>query len=283
VASVLRTTTKQVYAGYAVPDDPTPTPEPPLRTCPHCGREGRTRYERCPHCQRSYYTASRATLQRRWLLAGVVAVLVLSAVGVVGLVALSDRDDREARQKTEQTQRIAALKARLKKIQAPHRGAAPDLKPPAGASDARQLAARRALVVAVEARITADAQAREKTGELDGPIKDTVCGPILKSKQAIPDDRVLTKAIGRYDCVAIKKHVTTADNAKVAELGHAFVAALDFKTYTYTWCRNTPAQGEAGKALVFVRLDRACLAATGAAVGSGYVAQDGEIGATADR
>ena len=30
-------------------------------------------------------------------------------------------------------------------------------------------------------------------GELDGPIRATDCGPILKSKQAIPDDRVLTK------------------------------------------------------------------------------------------
>jgi hypothetical protein len=277
----LRTTTKDVYAGYSVPDDPPPI-EPPPRTCPHCGREGRTTYERCPHCQRSYYSASRAQRQRRWLVVGVAAVLLLSIVGVVGLVALGDRDDRETRQKAEQTRRVEALRARLTRIQAPHRGSAPSLKPPAGASDAQRLAARRALVVAVEDRITADAQAREKTGELDGPIRNTVCGPILKSKQAIPDDRVLAKPIGRYDCVAIKRHVTTADDAKVAELGHAFVAALDFKTYTYTWCRNTPAQGEAGKALVFVRLERACLAATGAAVGTGYVAKDGEIGETTD-
>jgi len=261
-----------------VPDE-TP-PEPPLRTCPHCGREGRTRYERCPHCQRSYYTASRAALRRRWAITGVVAILLLSAAGVAGLLALSDRDDREAREKAEQTRRVEALRARLKKIQAPHHGAAPRLEPPADATDDQRLAARRALVVAVEDRITADAQARERAGELDGPIKDTVCGPILKSKEAIPDDRVLTKPIGRYDCVAIKKHVTTADDTKVAELGHAFVAALNFKTYTYTWCRNTPAQGEAGKALVFVRLERACLAATGAALGTGYVAQDGEIGET---
>jgi hypothetical protein len=224
----------------------------------------------------------RATLRRRWLVAGAAAVLLLSLVGVVGLVALGDRDDRETRQKAEQTRRIEALKVRLKRVQAPHRGSAPKLKPPAGATDAQLLAARRALVVAVEDRITADARARERTGELDGPIKDTVCGPILKSKQAIPDDRVLTKPIGRYDCVAIKKHVTTADATKVAELGFAFVAALDFKTYTYTWCRNNPAQGEAGKALVFVRLERACLAATGEALGTGYVAKDGELGETSD-
>lgn len=255
-------------------------PEPPLRTCPHCGREGRTRYERCPHCQRSYFARSRSQLRRRWLIGGTTLLLLLVLAGVAGALALNDRDDREAREKAQQTERVAQLRARLTRIQAPHRGAAPELKPAAGASDAERLEARKALVGAVEARITQDAQARVKTGELDGPIKDSLCGPILKSKQAIPDDRVLRKHVGRYDCVAIKKHVTTADDTNVAELGYAFVAALNFDTYTYTWCRNTPAQGEAGKALVFVRLARACLAATGEALGSGYVANQDDIGQT---
>ena len=58
----------------------------------------------------------------------------------------------------------------------------------------------------------------------------------------------------------------------MGELGFAFVAALDFKRYTYVWCRNTPAQGERGQAIsTFVRLDRACLAAKGRALGTGYV------------
>jgi hypothetical protein len=39
-------------------------------------------------------------------------------------------------------------------------------------------------------------------------------------------------------------------------------------------CRNSPAQGEAGKSLAFVRLDRACLATKSAAIGSGYVDPD---------
>jgi hypothetical protein len=219
-------------------------------------------------------------MRRRWLIGGATLLVLLLLGGVGGALALSDRDDREANDKAEQTRLVAQLRARLVRIQAPHRGAASRLKPAAGATDAQRLKARRALVVAVEDRITRDARAREKTGELDGPIKDTVCGPILKSKEAIPDDRVLSKSIGRYDCVAIKAHVTNQDDVKVAELGHAFVAALNFDTYNYTWCRNTPAQGEAGKALVFVRLDRRCLAATGEALGTGYVAQDGEIGAT---
>jgi hypothetical protein len=246
-------------------------PEPPLRTCPNCGREARTRYERCPHCQTSYYARSRRQNRRRLVIA-VGALAVLLVLGGVGTVfALNDRSDRQAREQADQDRRVAALRVRLKRIQAPHTGAAKELRPPAGASDAERLKARKALVTAVEARITRDAQARAKAGELDGPIMSTFCGPILKSKEAIPDDRVLSKHIGRYDCVAIKHHVIAQQGEKVAELGHAFVAALNFDTYTYTWCRNTPAQGEAGKALVFVRLARACLAARGAVVGTGYV------------
>jgi len=249
---------------------------PPLRTCPSCGREGRTRYERCPHCQSSYYGRSRPQRRRRLIVVAAVAALLVVLGGVGTVFALSDRSDREAREKREQATRVANLRAKLTRIQAPHHGAARQLKPPAGATDAQLLRARKALVTAVEHRITQDARARARAGELDGPIQATTCGPILKSRQAIPDDEVLSKHIGRYDCVAIKHHVIAQEGEKVAELGHPFVAALNFDTYTYTWCRNTPAQGERGVALVFVRLQRACLAATGKALGTGYVAAPGE-------
>jgi hypothetical protein len=250
----------------------TQTPnEPPLRTCPSCGREARTRFERCPHCQASYFARPRSEVRRRRLIGAAVAAVVVALLAVLGAFALSSKDDRQAREKAAQAERVAALRARLKRIQAPHRGSAVALKPAEGASDAQKLAARRALVVAVQDRITQDARARARAGELDGPISETECGPILKSKTAVPDDRVLSKRIGRYDCVAVKHPIIGSEGVKVASLGHAFVAALNFDTYTYTWCRNTPAQGEAGVALVFVRLERACLAAKGKALGTGYV------------
>jgi hypothetical protein len=257
-------------------DPQEPSDLPPLRTCPSCGREGRTRYERCPFCQTSYYARSRTQRRRRLTIGAGVLVLVLVLGGVGTVFALSDRDSRETREKAQTAKLVTQLRAKIARVQAPHRGAATDLKPAADASDAQLLAARKALVGAVETRITQDARARAKTGELDGPIVSTECGPILKSQRAIPDDRVLTKDIGRYDCVAIKKHVDALGGERVGELGHAFVAALNFKTYTFTWCRNTPAQGERGVALVFVRLDRACLAAKGKALGTGYAAMPGE-------
>jgi hypothetical protein len=155
-------------------------------------------------------------------------------------------------------------------VQAPHRGAAPDLRPAARATDAQRLAARAALVRRVEARITADARARAKAGELAGPIGGSECGPFLRAPDAVPDDRVLSKAVGRYDCVAVKNDIKGASGGSVGRLGYPFVAALDFTRFTYVWCRNTPPQSERGPALAFVRLDRACLAAKGRAVGTGY-------------
>ncbi|HEV7492220.1 hypothetical protein [Baekduia sp.] len=255
-------------------------PELPLRTCPNCGREARTQYERCPFCQTSYYARTRGQRRRRWLIGGTIAAVLAALLATIAVIALGDRSDRDAANKIEQTRQVAALRVRIAREQAPHRGVAYGVKPPPWATDAQLLAARRTLVTAVERRITDDARARVKTGELDGPFSHTACGPILKSKAAIPDDRVLTKPIGRYDCVAIKRDVTLHPGQKVAELGYAFVAALNFRTYHYTWCRNNPAQGEAGKSLVFVRLDRACLAATGKALGTGYVAAPGEQNGT---
>jgi hypothetical protein len=244
--------------------------QPPVRTCPACGKEGRTRFERCPHCHSSYFATPRSVRRRRRTIAAVAGGMVVAALAALGIVVASDHSDSQAEQRAVNARRAAALRARITAYQAPHHGAAPELRPTAGATNAQQLAARAALVGVVEHRITRDAQGRVRRGEIDGPITAARCGTILKDPKAIPDDRVLSKHIGRYDCVAIERHVVDGRNVNVGELGYPFVAALNFDTYTYTWCRNTPAQGEAGVPLVFVRLDRACLAATGKALGTGY-------------
>ena len=116
-----------------------------------------------------------------------------------------------------------------------------------------------------------------RSGELKGTITGTECGPLLKAKAAVPDDRVLSKPIGRYDCVAVTHSVNVESGQSVGRLGFPFVAALDFQKFTYVWCRNTPGQGERGVALAFVRLDRACLATKGRALGTGYVDVPGRL------
>jgi hypothetical protein len=241
------------------------------RTCPHCGFTEESTRERCSRCGRSVLVpAPRLKGRRRTAVlygGGVAALLALAAVVVVVLNAKSDRD---ARQRAADARAVAAERVRLMKLQAPHRGAAPELRPPAGADDRRLLAARAALVHRVERQITRDAAARARSGELDGPIRSSECGPFLRAPDAVPDDRVLSKAIGRYDCVAVKDDIKGSSGGSVGRIGYPFVAALDFRRFTYVWCRNTPPQSERGPALAFVRLDRACLAAKGRAIGTGY-------------
>jgi hypothetical protein len=246
--------------------------EVPSRTCPHCGFEERSERERCSRCGKSVLIRPpRLRGRRRTLVVWASVVAGVLAVAVIALVLNAVVSNRDARERKASAKAIAAERVRLKRLQAPHRGSATQLAPAADASDLDRLNAREALVRAVEASITRDARARERTGELKGPIARTECGPLLKAQDAVPDDRVLSKAIGRYDCVAVKSSVIGGAGQSVGRLGFPFVAALDFKKFTYVWCRNTPGQGERGAALAFVRLDRACLAAKGRALGTGYV------------
>jgi hypothetical protein len=241
------------------------------RTCPHCGFVEESARERCSHCGRSTLVrAPRLTGRRRTVVLWGGGAIALVALAVVVAVVLSAKADRDARQRAADARVAAVERVRLTRLQAPQRGAAADLRPAAGAGATERLAARAALVRRVEDSITRDARARARTGELDGPIRASTCGPFLRAPDAVPDDRVLTKPVGRYDCVAVKDDIKGERNATVGSLGYPFVAALDFRRFTYVWCRNTPPQSERGPALAFVRLDRACLAAKGRAVGTGY-------------
>src|SRR5918995_4980015 len=182
--------------------------EAPLRTCPHCGFEERSTRERCTRCGRSVLVrAPRLRGRRRTYVIWGGAAAAVVIVAIIALVLNDIVSDRDKRESADAKKAVAAEKARLKVIQAPHRASAVELRPAADASEQTVLNARAALVRDAEASITRDAQARDRAGELKGPISRTECGPLLKAKDAVPDDRILTKSIGRYDCVAVKRNV----------------------------------------------------------------------------
>lgn len=203
--------------------------------------------------------------RRTWLI--IAAAAALFALPTAFLLARAA--DRRTADRERLARAVDAERERLTRLQAPRRGAARDLVPAPGASRDERLAARAALVRRVERAITSDARRRARDGEIRGPIPATSCGPLLKDPEAVPDHEVLARTVGRYDCVAIRRDVRNTQRS-VAKLGYAFVAALDFRRFTYVWCRNTPPQGEAGKVLVSVRLERACLAARGRPLSTGY-------------
>jgi hypothetical protein len=240
------------------------------RTCPRCGTTARTLHERCPACGVRYDAPPPGEGRGRRIAALAAAGVLLVALVVGVALALRAKHDRERRDAAATRVAIAREKARLVRLQAPHRGGAPALRPAADASAAERLRARHALVVAAEAAITADARRRVGTGELEGPIARTACGPVLRAPDAVPDDRVLSKPVGRFDCIAIRRRIADTAGREIADFGYPYVTALSFTRFTWTFCRNTPPQGERGAALAQVRLDRACLAATGRVRGTGY-------------
>jgi hypothetical protein len=248
-------------------------PDAPLRTCPSCGAESRTRFEHCPVCGTSYFWREpRLSRRARWALGGLVVVAAAVALALIVPRIQDSKEERAAADRAAVRARVAAERRRLIAEQRPHRGRG--TRERTRAADAERLAARRALVRDAEGSITRDARARVAAGTLTaGQVRTTECGPIRRDLTR--DDLDLSKAIGRYDCVAVTRDVMQ-DGKVVAKFGFPFVAALDFHRGTYVWCKNNPAPSERGKALAFVRLAPACLGLPPDAepLGAGYVMPD---------
>src|SRR3954451_5270519 len=92
--------------------------EAPLRSCPRCGRQERTRSEQCPHCGSSYFARPAAETRRRRTLAASAGVLVLVAAAVGAGVLIHDRNVQDRRDRSERSKLVAAEIARLKRVQA---------------------------------------------------------------------------------------------------------------------------------------------------------------------
>jgi len=204
------------------------------------------------------------------------ALIALGAVALIGFAVwlvpqlIDFRHHSDARARASRAKLIATERARLIAEQRPHRGRAVALRPAAGASAADRLRARRQLVGRVESSITADARARVARGLLEGqPPSRTHCGPLVRN-QVSGDEEDLSKAIGRYSCVAVVRNAVQQGKS-VGLFGIPFVAALDFRRFTYTWCKDNPAANAGDRGLVFVRLARACFATRGKAFGTGYL------------
>jgi hypothetical protein len=245
-------------------------PEAPTRRCNACGAEARTRFEQCPTCGTSYFARPpRLSRRARWVLGGALVVLAAAALAILVPRIDESKRDRAVAERAATRAQLAAQRVRLVAEQRPHRGRG-DTRDDLTAGAAERLAARAALVRDVEAAITGDARARVAAGRLSGRVRETQCGQ--GRRDLTRDDRDLSKRIGRYDCVAVTGDATR-DGASVAAFGVPFVAAVDFRRGTYVWCKNNPAPGEGGRALLTVRLDPACLGLPPDAepLGNGYV------------
>jgi predicted RNA-binding Zn-ribbon protein involved in translation (DUF1610 family) len=248
-----------------------------VRRCPTCGVETATLAARCPNCNKRYDRALPWLKDwMRWTLG------VATAVGLV-LLALALRpgiqetkQERATRLAREQAARVKTERARLVRQQRPVQGRVREYRVlPASAQDSERREMRRSLVLALEAAITADAKKRIERKEMDGPVKFTECGPLIRTAAAEADDRVLTKTLGRYDCVAVKSDVRRFGRT-VALFGHPYIGTVDFTDGSYVFCKDNKVPGERGKALATVKLSPVCLGLDENAeeVGEGYIQPD---------
>ena len=127
----------------------------------------------------------------------------------------------------------------------------------------------------METAITEDAHERIARRQMDGPVKFTECGPLVRKPDGKSDDQVLGRPQGRYDCVAVKSDVRRFGRT-VALFGHPYVATVDFEDGTYVFCKDNKVPGERGKALATVKLSPVCLGLDENAeeVGDGYIQPD---------
>ena len=230
-----------------------------VRRCPTCGAETATLEARCPNCKKRYDRALPWLKDwMRWTLGATVLVgLVVLGLGLRPGIQ-ETKQERATRLAREQAERVSRQRVRMIRDQRPVHGRAKEYRPlPASAPPTERKAARRALVLEMEAAITADAQKRIARKELDGPVKFTECGPLVRQTDGLADDAILTRKVGRYDCVGVKSDVRRFGRT-VALFGHPYVGTVDFQDGSFVFCKDNKVPGERGKALAAVNLAPEC-------------------------
>lgn len=129
----------------------------------------------------------------------------------------------------------AANHARIVHEQRAEHGADRALAPTPGAGAAAQQAARAQLLRRVEASILADSRARAAAGEMRPVRGPTTCTVTPGTKAA---------AIGVYDCFTITRRIAAGAGNVAGAIGYPFRAVVDFRTFTYAWCKTEQFPGE---------------------------------------
>lgn len=178
------------------------------------------------------------------------AILGLLVIGVIAALAVPPlqrgKDAGERREQAARQELIRREEASLRVDQKPR--FARGRPPPGGDSPA----ARRAARTQLERAIMRDARARVQAGKLRGPVIDASCDPSFATETK------LSKRTGLYKCL-VETSRTTGSTGAALSVGYPFVARIDYRRYSFAWCKTNPRPGEqAGQNLAHVRLDPRC-------------------------
>jgi hypothetical protein len=180
---------------------------------------------------------------RRLAIGGLLLVAALAAAGAYAIPRIDRSKDRTAAQERRLTaQRQAAERRRLIAEQRPVSGHAP--RPAGPLSPAAELRARQRLLGIVEGRITADARRRAAAGKLQGRALRTDCVPAPSTVKRLGAERVLNRRRDAYDCLAVTQEIRPTKTNKAGALGYPFRAAVDFRRFSFAWCKTNPLPGE---------------------------------------
>ena len=245
--------------------------EPPTRVCPSCHVESATWLSRCPNCNKRYdrrwpWLSDTA----RWALAALALVALGAAVVYATPRVTESTREQAAREQREQNERIRRNRTRMVAEQKPQFATA-KIREDLEAPDADRLLVRRTLVARLQDNILTDARARIAAKRMDGPVREVLCAPLVRTPSRARDEDDLSKRRGRYDCVAVKRDIMRSGKL-LGHFGHPFVGTIDFHRGTMVWCKDNKIPGERGKLLVKVDLDARCVGAEGAErLGDGFI------------
>jgi hypothetical protein len=178
----------------------------------------------------------------------VIAGAVLVALVVGGGLAYAIPRIQDSKQSTAEREREEAAKreaAERRRVIHDQRATLGSAGRPSGQlSTEAELQARQALLGTVEKRITADARRRAAAGELQGRAKRTECVPAPSTVERRGAEQVLSRSKDAYDCLVVTSDITPTKTNKGGSLGYPFRAVVDFKRFSFAWCKTNPLPGE---------------------------------------
>jgi hypothetical protein len=191
----------------------------------------------------------------RKLVLGTAAGLVLLGVALAILVPRIDtgKARRTAADHAAAARALAAEHRRIATDQAPRHGADVALRPRTGASPVVRNAARERLVSHIAAAVLADAKVRFAHHTVPFPVSGpATCGA--------HEGTSLDGRFGVLDCFVVASKIEKTANTAAGAAGYPFRAIVDFRRFTYTWCKVEGIPGEQAipDPRVTVGLPRAC-------------------------
>ena len=187
------------------------------------------------------------------------ALLVVAAgVGVALAAPAIDegKRDRAAADRQVSEQLKADRVARLRAEQRARRGSG---TPARGLEGAAAVGARQALAADLAAAVERDGRARFAAGEIKQPVEGSVCERYPRSARGEDPATDLSKATGRYSCLAITARVDADRAGSPGVIGYPYRALVNFPDGRFTYCKvsGRPGEGSLRRELL-VTVPRAC-------------------------